>query len=122
MTDGETSSDDSNDDDSKKTIVGIVMHDDDEPPLPPPPMCFMARGNNMVSDDEDSSSDESENGLSPNDLQSILDEHKQVIKKYKSKCKVLEIQYAKHKASHEQLFIRNKEVVETHDTCIVSSK
>ena len=122
VTDGETSSDESNDDESKKTIVGIAMHDDDEPPLPPPPMCFMARGNNMVSDDEDSSSDESENGLSPNDLQSILDDHQQVIKKYKSKCKVLEIQYAKLKASHEELLIRNKEIVETHDPCIVSSK
>ena len=89
MTNGETSSDDSNDDESKKTIVGITMHDDDEPPLPPPPMCFMARGNNKVSDDEDSSSDESENGLSPNDLQSILDEHQQVIKKLNLNAKFL---------------------------------
>ena len=86
VTNGKTSSDE-----SIKTIVGIAMHDDDEPSLPPRPMCFVARGNNKVSDDEDSSSDENENGLSPNDLQSILDEHQQVIKKYKSKCKVLEI-------------------------------
>ena len=46
------------------------MHDDgdDEPPLPLPPMCLMARGNSKVSDDDNSSSDESEHGLSPNEV------------------------------------------------------
>ena len=57
------------------------------------------RGNSKVSDDDDSSSDESEHGLSPNEVQIILDEYQQVIKKYKSKYKVLEIEYAKLKAS-----------------------
>ena len=50
------------------------MHDD-EPPLPSPPMCLMARGNSKMSDDEDSSSDESEHGLSPNEVQIILNEY-----------------------------------------------
>ena len=61
------------------------MHNDgvDEPPLPPPPMCLMARGNSKVSDDDNSSSDESEHGLSPDEVQTILDEYQQVIKKYK---------------------------------------
>src|SRR6185503_18126449 len=96
--------------------------DGDEAPLPPPPMCFMARGNSKVSDDDDSSSDESEHGLSPNKMQNILDEYQQVIKKYKSKCKVLEIEYAKLNASNNKLIVRRNEVIETHDTCIISSK
>ena len=111
ITDGESSNDDSSDEESKKKIVGIAMHDDeddgDEAPLPPPPMCFMARGNSKVSDDDDSSSDESEHCLSPNEVQNILDEYQQVIKKYKSKCKVLEIEYAKLKASNNELIVRH---------------
>ena len=73
ITDGESSSDD----ESKKKIVGIAMHDDgdDEPPLPPPPMCLMARSNSKVSDDDNSSSDESEHDISPNEVQTILDEY-----------------------------------------------
>jgi len=55
-------------------------------------------------------------------VQIILDEYQQVIKKYKSKCKVLENEYAKLKASNDELLVRHKEIVETHDTCIVSSK
>ena len=76
ITDGESSNENSRDDESKKKIVGIAMHDDgdDKPPLPPPPMCLMARGNSKVSDDDNSSSDESEHGLSPNEVQTILDE------------------------------------------------
>ena len=94
------------------------MHDDDddEAPLPPPPMCFMARGNSKVSDDDDSSSDESESGLTPSEVKTILDEYQQVIKKYKSKCKVLENEYAKLKASNEEFLVRHNEIVETHDT------
>ena len=49
-------------------------------------------------------------------------EYQQVIKKYKSKCKVLEIEYAKLKASNNELIVRHNEVVETHDTSIVPSK
>ena len=45
-----------------------------------------------------------------------------MIKKYKSKCKVLENEYAKLKASNDELLVRHKEVVETHDTSIVPSK
>ena len=45
-----------------------------------------------------------------------------MIKKYKSKCKVLENEYAKLKASNDELLIRHNEIVETHDTCIVFSK
>ena len=45
-----------------------------------------------------------------------------MIKKYKSKRKVLENEYAKLKASNNELLIRHNEIVETHDTCIVSSK
>src|SRR6185437_1688776 len=106
--------------------LGIAIHDDDdddgdEAPLPPPPMCFMARGNSKVSDDDDSSSDESEHWLSPNELQNILDEYQQVIKKYKSKCKVFEIEYAKLKTSNNELIVRHNEVVETHDSSIVPS-
>ena len=94
ITDGESSNDDSSDEESKKKNVGIAMNDDDdddgdEAPLPPPPMCFMARGNSKVSDDDDSSSDESESGLTPSEVKTILDEYQQVIMKYKSKCKVL---------------------------------
>ena len=35
-----------------------------------------------------------------------------MIKKYKSKCKVLENEYAKLKASNNELLIRHNEVVE----------
>ena len=45
-----------------------------------------------------------------------------MINKYKSKCKVLEIEYAKLKASNDELIVRHNEVIETHDTCIVSNK
>ena len=51
----------------------------------------------------------------------ILDEYQQVIKKYKSKCKVLEIEYAKLKPSDNELIVRQNEVVETHDSSIVPS-
>ena len=78
-------------------------------------MFFYKPGVTKVSDDDDSSSDESEHGLSPNEVKNILDEYQQVIKKYKSKCKVLEIEYAKLKASNDELIVRHNEVVETHE-------
>ncbi|XP_025825200.1 uncharacterized protein LOC112900569 [Panicum hallii] len=109
ITDGETSSDDSSDDDSKKKIAGIAINDD-EPPLPPPPMCLMARGNSKVSDDEHSSrDDDSDNDLLPNELRSILEEYTDVIKKYKSKCKSLEGEHIKLKASYDELLVRHNE-------------
>ena len=105
--------------------MGIAIHDDgaDEPPLPPPSMCLMARGNPKVSDDDNSSSDESEYGLSPNEVQTILDDYQQVIKKYKSKCKVLENEYIKLKASNEELLIRHVGVcvigpIKAHVPCV----
>jgi hypothetical protein len=45
-----------------------------------------------------------------------------VIKKYKSKFKSFEIDHIKLKASHDKLLVRHNEVVETHESYVVSSK
>jgi hypothetical protein len=91
--------------DKNKKIADIAIMDD-EPPLPPPPMCFMAKYS-KVSDSDSSGSSSSDDELSPLALTDLLDEYTSMIKKQKSKLKVLDETHEKLKLSYDELLVKH---------------